>query len=104
MNGAEKLLGKGDMLFYPVGMQKPLRVQGAFISDKEVEHIVEFLKESRSQETSYNNKILDQISTDKSAINGQEDKDAHYDDALELVIDKQKSFSFNDSKKIQSRL
>jgi len=91
MNGAEKLLGKGDMLFYPVGMQKPLRVQGAFISDKEVEHIVEFLKESRSQETSYNNKILDQISTDKSAINGQEDKDAHYDDALELVIDKQKA-------------
>ncbi len=91
MNGAEKLLGKGDMLFYPVGMQKPLRVQGAFISDKEVEHIVEFLKESHSQSTSYNNKIMDQISTDKSAINGQEDKDAHYIDALELVIDKQKA-------------
>ncbi|QUI25702.1 DNA translocase FtsK 4TM domain-containing protein [Vallitalea pronyensis] len=91
MNGAEKLLGKGDMLFYPVGMQKPLRVQGAFISDKEVEHIVAFLKESANEETSYNDKILDQISTDKSAINGQEDKDAYYGEALELVIDKQKA-------------
>ncbi len=43
MNGAEKLLGKGDMLFYPVGYQKPVRVQGAFVSDKEVSSIVEFL-------------------------------------------------------------
>ena len=45
MNGAEKLLGKGDMLYYPQGLQKPLRVQGAFVSDKEVSDVVEFLKE-----------------------------------------------------------
>jgi S-DNA-T family DNA segregation ATPase FtsK/SpoIIIE len=89
MNGAEKLLGKGDMLFYPVGMQKPLRVQGAFISDKEVEEIVEFLKES--QKAIYNDKIISQISTDKSALNQQNDKDEYYNEALELVIDKQKA-------------
>ena len=45
MNGAEKLLGKGDMLFYPSGYQKPIRVQGAFVSDEEVSKVVEFLKE-----------------------------------------------------------
>ena len=45
MNGAEKLLGKGDMLFYPQGYQKPARVQGSFVSDKEVADVVEFLCE-----------------------------------------------------------
>jgi len=44
MAGAEKLLGKGDMLFYPVGMPKPVRVQGALITDSEVENIVSFIK------------------------------------------------------------
>ena len=44
MNGAEKLLGKGDMLFYPQSMSKPIRIQGAFVSDKEVEAVVEFVK------------------------------------------------------------
>ena len=43
MNGAEKLLGKGDMLFYPQGYQKPARLQGAFVSDDEVSAVVEFL-------------------------------------------------------------
>ena len=43
MNGAEKLLGKGDMLFYPAGYQKPARVQGAFVSDKEVQAVVDYL-------------------------------------------------------------
>ena len=42
--GAEKLLGRGDMLFYPVGMPKPVRIQGCFVSDKEVEQIVQFVK------------------------------------------------------------
>ncbi len=49
MNGAEKLLGKGDMLFYPVGYQKPVRIQGAFISDKEVENIVSYLKRAEKR-------------------------------------------------------
>ncbi|MCT4687446.1 FtsK/SpoIIIE family DNA translocase [Vallitalea sp.] len=89
MNGAEKLLGKGDMLFYPVGVQKPLRVQGAFISDKEVEHIVEFLKGSRK--TIYNDKIISQISADKAVLGKQAGKDDYYNEALELVIEKQKA-------------
>ncbi|OPX90936.1 MAG: DNA translocase SpoIIIE [Pelotomaculum sp. PtaB.Bin013] len=56
MAGAEKLLGKGDMLFSPVGASKPLRVQGAFLSDKEVEDLVNYLK--KQAEPVYNDKIL----------------------------------------------
>ena len=67
MAGAEKLLGKGDMLFYPAGATKPTRVQGAFISDKEVEKVVDFVK--ANGEATYNDDILEQIervnSTDK---------------------------------------
>ena len=76
MAGAEKLLGKGDMLFYPSGASKPTRIQGAFISDKEVEKIVDFIK--NNGEASYNDEILQQIenanSTDKE-IDSQEDDD-----------------------------
>lgn len=50
MNGAEKLLGKGDMLFFPTGIPKPVRVQGAFVSDEEVARVVDFLKENNDQE------------------------------------------------------
>ncbi len=60
MNGAEKLLGKGDMLFYPQGYTKPARVQGALVSDKEVSDVVSFLKEQRfesHEENSVNSKI-----------------------------------------------
>ena len=60
MAGAEKLLGKGDMLYYPVGSNKPLRVQGAFISDGEVESIVNFIK-SNGGEAKYNDDIIEQI-------------------------------------------
>ncbi len=67
MVGAEKLLGKGDMLFYPTGVSKPTRIQGAFISDKEVEKIVDFLKSNG--EVTYSEDILEKIenanSTDK---------------------------------------
>ena len=92
--GAEKLLGKGDMLFYPVGMQKPIRVQGAFISEKEVENIVTYLKDQH--QAHYSEKILNQISrsADSDAAGGNgggEDFDALFNDALDLVIDKQKA-------------
>ena len=56
MVGAEKLLGKGDMLFYPQGYQKPARVQGAFVSDEEVSAVVDFIKEN-SNETGYSEEI-----------------------------------------------
>ncbi|WP_399264114.1 FtsK/SpoIIIE family DNA translocase [Tepidimicrobium xylanilyticum] len=62
MSGAEKLLGKGDMLFYPSDLPKPIRVQGAFISDKEVERVVNFLKDQNL--TGYDNEIIETIEND----------------------------------------
>lgn len=94
MNGAEKLVGKGDMLYYPVGMPKPIRVQGAFISDKEVERVVEFLK--ASQKVNYDKNIMDQISKDTKSNGDKEsqedsDYDSLFEEALELVIEKEKA-------------
>ena len=87
MAGAEKLLGKGDMLFYPAGAPKPTRIQGAFISDKEVEKIVDFIK--NNGEATYNDEILQQIensnSTDKE-IDSQ-DEDDNTDPLLMEAID-----------------
>ena len=57
--GAEKLLGKGDMLFFPVGEAKPIRIQGCFVSDKEVEKVVAFIK--GSQTADYDDQILEEI-------------------------------------------
>lgn len=91
MAGAEKLLGKGDMLFYPAGAAKPTRVQGAFISDKEVEKVVDFVK--ANGEATYNDDILEQIekanSTDKE-IEEQEnddDTDTLLMEAIEVVVE-----------------
>lgn len=92
MNGAEKLLGKGDMLFYPVGNSKPVRIQGAFISDHEVESIVEFLK--TQQETRYNQKIMNHLNKSEDASTNAESKDdldEFFADALELVVDKERA-------------
>jgi len=91
-NGAEKLLGKGDMLYYPVGLQKPVRVQGAFISEKEVENIVTFLKDQAK--VVYNEKIMNQLAKtneQSSSASDADDYDAYFNEALELVIDKQKA-------------
>ena len=62
MNGAEKLLGKGDMLFYPQGYQKPARLQGAFVSDEEVSSIVDFLAD-KNPAAQYNPQIEQQVNT-----------------------------------------
>jgi len=86
IGGAEKLLGKGDMLFYPAGRQKPLRVQGAFVSDKEVENTVEFIKSQCNHE--YDNAIIDEI--DNSSAK-EENLDSEYDEllpqAIEMVVE-----------------
>jgi len=99
MAGAEKLLGKGDMLFYPSGSAKPVRVQGAFVSDKEVEKIVGFLK--ANGEVTYDDTIIDSIesstSTDAEMKNLEEDDgtDPFLEEAIEVVIDtRQASTSF----------
>lgn len=87
MTGAEKLLGKGDMLFYPQGTSKPVRIQGAFLSDKEVESIVRFVK--KDGVTGYDNEMIDKItSTEKTEI---ESTDEFFDSAVEFVIQKQKA-------------
>ena len=90
MYGAEKLLGKGDMLFSPVGSQKPQRIQGAFISDAEVEKIVDFLKAGR--EVTYNSDIIEKIeknnSTDKElAEDPDDDTDEFLMDAIDIVVE-----------------
>ena len=90
MYGAEKLLGKGDMLFSPIGSSKPQRIQGAFISDSEVEKIVDFVK--AGGEARYNSDILESIeknnSTDKELDEAtDDDADEFLNDAIEMVID-----------------
>ena len=91
MSGAEKLLGKGDMLFYPAGAPKPVRIQGAFVSDKEVEKIVDFVK--NNGEATYNDEIIKQIenanSTDKEldAQDEDDDTDPLLMDAIDVVVE-----------------
>lgn len=97
MNGAEKLLGKGDMLFYPQGYQKPVRVQGAFVSDSEVSEVVEFLT-SQNGPSSYSSDIEEQVSNAASGTGGAPDgasqadeRDVYFADAARLLIDKDKA-------------
>lgn len=97
MNGAEKLLGKGDMLFYPAGYQKPARVQGAFVSDKEVQAVVDFLVK-HSEGVQYNEEITNHVnnasvsSSGSASVGGQaDDKDAYFIDAGKFIIEKDKA-------------
>ncbi|WP_413527348.1 DNA translocase FtsK 4TM domain-containing protein [Marinilactibacillus psychrotolerans] len=83
-NGAEKLLGRGDMLFQPMGENKPNRVQGAFISDEEVEAVVNFVKEQ--QEANY---VEEMIPKDEPKAEQGEAEDDLYEDAVSLVVDMQ---------------
>ncbi len=95
MVGAEKLLGKGDMLFYPTGYPKPVRVQGAFISDDEVGKVVDFLKQ-KNGETTYSEEVKEQITnaTSSSPSNsGQSgnDRDEYFIEAGKFIIEKDKA-------------
>ena len=99
MVGAEKLLGKGDMLFYPTGYTKPVRVQGAFIDDDEVVSVVEFIKEHYG-ETTYDESVSQSIDSSnvsggaESSSGGSDDNsryDEYFEDAARFVIDKDKA-------------
>lgn len=92
MNGAEKLLGKGDMLFFPSGYPKPLRVQGAFVSDEEVGKVVDFLKEHMKQEVSYNEEVTNTIASAQTASDDRQEneRDSYFADAGRFVIEKEK--------------
>ncbi len=90
MTGAEKLLGKGDMLFYPTGQSKPVRMQGAFVTDKEVERVVGFWKEQSCP--TYTEEMVEQITNAQSATDtDMEYEDTFYPKAVNLVIEKQKA-------------
>lgn len=95
MNGAEKLLGKGDMLFYPQGYSKPARVQGAFVSDKEVSDVVEFLKNQKLGNI-YDADIQEKLtsfgngSAGGGASGGME-RDQYFVDAAKFIIEKDKA-------------
>ncbi|MGN0361997.1 MAG: DNA translocase FtsK [Bilifractor sp.] len=98
MNGAEKLLGKGDMLFYPQGYQKPARIQGAFLTDAEISNVVNFLKENhRVLSTSEEKMMQIQEAIDKNASGSISpsgdamDTDSYFADAGKLIIEKDKA-------------
>ena len=100
MNGAEKLLGKGDMLFSPYGIPKPLRVQGAFVSDAEVGAVVEFLSGQNCETTSNKEDIEAQMKqmqtamesvTAQDAVGGGNDRDVLFVEAGKFIIEKDKA-------------
>ena len=90
--GAEKLLGKGDMLFSPQGSPKPVRVQGAFISDNEVQNVVDFIKE-QGHGQSYDLNTLEKIENGSSTLTGSTDSDVDelFVQAGRFIIDKEKA-------------
>ena len=87
MAGAEKLLGKGDMLFCPVGSSKPVRVKGAYISDEEVERVVDFIK--KDVENDYDEEIIEEINNTSKGRqkNVNDEKDELLPDAISIVVD-----------------
>lgn len=100
MNGAEKLLGKGDMLFNPQGAPKPIRVQGAFVSDEEVSEVVEYIKEHNG-DAQYNDSVqqkmesLQSSGSDSVSISdsdaADDGRDAYFVDAARIIVDKEKA-------------
>ena len=100
-NGAEKLLGKGDMLFAPQGYPKPARIQGAFVSDEEVSDVVDFLKnQCMGNGNLYDEEIQNQIQNMGSSgsqgaggtgSDGGSDIDEYFVDAAKFIIEKDKA-------------
>ena len=93
MNGAEKLLGKGDMLFFPQGIPKPVRVQGAFVSDQEVSDVVDFIKKEMG-EVEYSESIQAQVQSGTSSEGGSSgagNRDELFTEAGQLIIETEKA-------------
>ena len=97
MNGAEKLLGKGDMLFYPTGYPKPVRVQGSFVSDKEVQSVVEYLI-NHGDGVTYDEEVTKHVNNSvamsgnglQAISNAGDDRDVYFVDAAKFIIEKDK--------------
>jgi len=95
-SGAEKLLGRGDMLYAPVGENKPLRVQGCFISEEEVESVIDFIKKD-SEEAVYEESIIEHINSESSgkSFESEDDADELLPEAIKIVVEyEQASTSF----------
>ena len=95
MNGAEKLLGKGDMLFYPQGYPKPARVQGGYVSDEEITGVVDFLS-SQSDDSLYNKEVEERISGSVAVLSAgqparEDDRDEYFEESGRLIIEKEKA-------------
>ena len=93
MNGAEKLLGKGDMLFFPQGIPKPVRVQGAFVSDQEVSDVVDFIKQEMG-EVEYSERIQQQVQAGgggEGSLGGAGNQDELFVEAGQLIIETEKA-------------
>jgi S-DNA-T family DNA segregation ATPase FtsK/SpoIIIE len=91
MNGAEKLLGKGDMLFYPSGYPKPVRIQGGFVSDDERQKVVDFIsKNGSAYDTDVQNAIDSSAPAQNSSV-AQDDRDVYFADAGKFIIEKDKA-------------
>jgi S-DNA-T family DNA segregation ATPase FtsK/SpoIIIE len=90
--GAEKLLGKGDMLYYPIGLPKPVRIQGTFISDDEIRRVVDFIKDQQVEiKTSKQNEIIKEIESQTS----DDEEDEYLEQAIDMVVnDGQASVSY----------
>jgi S-DNA-T family DNA segregation ATPase FtsK/SpoIIIE len=87
MGGAEKLLGRGDMLYYPVGEAKPIRIQGSFVSDSEIEQVIDFIKSNN--EVRYNENVmetLERANAPQVAPDEVDDCDEFLMDAIELAV------------------
>jgi S-DNA-T family DNA segregation ATPase FtsK/SpoIIIE len=102
MGGAEKLLGKGDMLYYPQGFTKPLRVQGAFVSDNEVSAVVDFIKqhnqpsdEAKEHASKVTSEIEAMPSAGATSISGDDgfdnERDSYFEASARLIVDKEKA-------------
>ena len=89
MQGAEKLVGKGDMLYHPLGSGKPVRVQGTFISDEEVQNVIDFVRD-QVEDTEYSENVMDTIERANMAPAEKHDRDLEDEllpDAIELVVE-----------------
>ena len=91
--GAEKLLGKGDMLFYPQGYPNPVRLQGAFVTDEEVSKVVEYVSDKNPGVT-YNTQVEQHVNTmplPGSSVSGDNERDTYFEEAGKFIIDKEKA-------------
>ena len=102
MNGAEKLLGKGDMLFYPAGFPKPQRVQGAFVSDTEVQQVVDFLTE-QGLSAQYSPEVENSMNSAPSAqaSGPSNSRDEYFEQAGRFIIEKEKASNWNAAAHVQ---